>query len=82
MGIGYNIDEMIDMTDKNKIILDEVIFSMEVEGFKVPENEYAAILLLTIFWIVIPFTLFFIHNRFSLFFAVFTSFLYSRRNYI
>ena len=27
------------MTDKNKIILNEVIFSMEVEGFKVPENE-------------------------------------------
>ena len=27
------------MTDKNKIILDEVIFSMEFEGFSIPENE-------------------------------------------
>ena len=27
------------MTDKNKKVLDEVIFSMEVEGFYIPENE-------------------------------------------
>lgn len=40
MKIGYNkIDGVSYMTIKQKEILDEVVFSMEVEGFYIPEKE-------------------------------------------
>lgn len=39
LNLCYNIFEVFIMTEKQKTHLDEVIFSMEVEGFEIPDEE-------------------------------------------